>query len=154
MDIKLIKTIKKDAHLLLDIQKQCFENLLIKYKDYDVNPAYETLDRIEWKIEQLDSNFYFIRLNNKNIGGIRVIYNSTTDEKRISPLFVLPEYQNKGIAQTVIKMVEQIYGEFNWSLSTILQEEGNCYLYEKMGYHKTGETKVVNDKMTLVFYIK
>lgn len=34
------------------------------------------------------------------------------------------------------------------------QEEGNCYLYEKMGYHRTGKTKAINDKLTLVFYEK
>lgn len=36
----------------------------------------------------------------------------------------------------------------------ILQEKGNCYLYEKMGYKATGKTEKINDKMTLVFYEK
>ena len=29
-----------------------------------------------------------------------------------------------------------------------------CYLYEKMGYYQTGETRVINERMTLVFYKK
>ncbi|PZT54713.1 GNAT family acetyltransferase [Paenibacillus silvae] len=41
-----------------------------------------------------------------------------------------------------------------WELATILQERGNCYLYEKLGYQQTGETKEINDKMTIVFYEK
>jgi hypothetical protein len=39
-------------------------------------------------------------------------------------------------------------------LDTILQEQGNCHLYEKFGYNQIGETKVINDKLTLVFYKK
>lgn len=39
-------------------------------------------------------------------------------------------------------------------LDTILQEKGNCYLYEKMGYRKTGKTEKINDRLTLVFYEK
>lgn len=31
---------------------------------------------------------------------------------------------------------------------------GNCYLYEKLGYHQTGKTEIINDKMTIVFYEK
>lgn len=52
-------------------------------------------------------------------------------------------------------MIEQIYCDAKaWELHTILQEKGNCYLYEKIGYTKTVETKVINDKLTLVFYKK
>lgn len=52
-------------------------------------------------------------------------------------------------------MVEQIYDDAkSWNLGTILQEKGNCYLYEKIGYKKTGATKAINDKMTMVFYEK
>ena len=33
----------------------------------------------------------------------------------------------------------------DWELDTILQETGNCYLYEKMGYYQTGKTEKVID---------
>ena len=39
-------------------------------------------------------------------------------------------------------------------LNTILQEKGNRYLYEKLGYHQTGKAEQINDKMTIVFYEK
>lgn len=39
-----------------------------------------------------------------------------------------------------------------WELDTILQEKGNCHLYEKLRYHQTGKTEVINDKLTVVFY--
>ena len=53
-----------------------------------------------------------------------------------------------------IRAAEDIHGSANWSLGTILQEKGNCHLYEKMGYHPSGTRKVINDRMTLVFYEK
>lgn len=42
----------------------------------------------------------------------------------------------------------------SWELATILGEAGNCYLYEKMGYNQTGDSKTINDKTTLIFYKK
>lgn len=66
----------------------------------------------------------------------------------------MPKYRNQGIAQKAIIAVEELHGSSNWELDTILQEKGNCYLYEKMGYHQTEKTKIVSDKMTLVFYKK
>lgn len=49
---------------------------------------------------------------------------------------------------------EQIHGKAHWELETILQEKGNCYFYEKMGYKQTGRTEKINDRLTLVYYHK
>ena len=38
--------------------------------------------------------------------------------------------------------------------NTIKQETGNCHLYEKYGFVRVGEDIVVNEKMTLVDYVK
>lgn len=38
--------------------------------------------------------------------------------------------------------------------NTIKQETGNCHLYEKYGFVRVGEDIVVNEKMTLVGYVK
>ena len=46
------------------------------------------------------------------------------------------------------------HGSHGWSLETILQERGNCHLYEKMGYHTVGKTIPINDRMILVVYEK
>ena len=74
--------------------------------------------------------------------------------KRISQIFIMEEYRERGYAQRAIQLAEDIHGTSNWELDTILQEKGNCYLYEKMGCRLTGETKVVNERMTLIFYHK
>ncbi len=61
---------------------------------------------------------------------------------------------NKGLAQKAFEEVEKIHGHDNWKLDTILQEEGNCYLYEKLGYKRTGLVENINDKMDIVYYEK
>ena len=66
----------------------------------------------------------------------------------------MEEYRNRGYAQQAIKALENLYGSDNWCLDTILQEKGNCHLYEKMGYHRTGKTEKINDLMDIVFYEK
>ena len=49
---------------------------------------------------------------------------------------------------------ERIHGADNWSLDTILQENGNLHLYEKLGYHRTGKIEKINDRMDIVYYEK
>ena len=71
----------------------------------------------------------------------------------ISPLFILPEYQNQGIGYAAIRKVFEMYPEATtWRLATILQEPANCHLYEKCGFQRTGEETVINEKMTIIGY--
>ena len=68
--------------------------------------------------------------------------------------FIMKEFRGRGYAQQAMRLAEEIHGSSGWELDTILQEKGNCHLYEKLGYRQTGETKVVNERLTLVFYRK
>ena len=155
MKIELIRASLKDAKEIWEMQVKSFKNLLDKYQDFETNPASETISNIEMRLKQNFTFFYFIFIDNKKVGAIRVVdYKEKNKNKRISPLFILPEYRNKGIAQSVIKICEEIHGNINWELSTILEEKGNCYLYEKLGYHPTGKIQVINDRLTLIFYHK
>ena len=86
------------------------------------------------------------------MGAIRVLDLKDGSRKRISPLYILPDYRGKGYAQAAMEGAERIHGANHWQLDTILQEAGNCYLYEKMGYHQTSHRTVINDKMTIVEY--
>lgn len=73
----------------------------------------------------------------------------------IFPIFIIPKFQNKGISNTVIEQLFDIYPDIiEWRLDTIKQETGNCHLYEKCGFVRVGEDIVVNEKMTLVDYVK
>ena len=70
-------------------------------------------------------------------------------------MFILSSFQGQGIAQEAIILVEEMFPQAtSWELATILEEERNCYLYEKLGYIKTGVTKKLNDNTTLGFYKK
>ena len=154
MEVTLVRASIDDAKTIWKMQLVAFKELLDKYQDFDTNPGNEPLEKVQWRLSLPATYFYFICVDGENAGAIRVIDHHDDSPKKISPLFVMPEHQGKGIAQTAIRAAEAIHGSENWQLGTILQEKGNCHLYEKMGYHQTSETKVINDCMTLVFYEK
>lgn len=154
MSIELKKAGVEDAQQLWNMQVKSFKRLLDKYHDYDTNPANEPVEKLIYRLKQESTHYYFICDGAVKVGAVRIVVDSQSPKKHISPLFVLPEYQNRGIAQETIKILESIYGNCNWELDTILQEKGNCHLYEKMGYHKTEKTTAINDRLTLVFYEK
>lgn len=154
MDISLVKSELKDAEIIHAMQIKSFMTLLEKYQDYETNPANEAIGKIVDRINQSFTEYYIIKSDCFDVGGVRIV-KKNDKHYRVSPIFILPEQQGKGIAQEVFQMLEQIYADAKgWELDTILQEQGNCHLYEKVGYKQTGETKVINDRLTLVFYKK
>lgn len=155
MGINLIKASLEDLDTILQIQKEAFSELYAKYQDTETSPATEKYEDILFRFNQPETTYYFITADNTKVGVIRVVdFKDSNKRKRISPIFIMPKYRNKGYAQQAIKEAERIHGKHNWKLDTILQEKGNCYLYEKLGYHQTGKTEQINDKMTIVFYEK
>ena len=139
---------------VLQMQKEAFAALLETYQDYEINPANETAEQVMQRLTQPETYYYFITVNGERVGAIRIVDAKNGSRKRISPLFILPQYRSLGYAQAAIREAERIHGAENWELTTIMQEPGNCHLYEKCGFKRTGEEKVINDKMTLVDYVK
>ena len=155
MDIRLEKATVENAEEIHQIQIKSFKELLEKYEDFETNPGNETIDRVIDRINQRITDYYIIKYMDISVGAIRVINLEDNKKCRVSPIFVLPEYQNRGIAQKVFEIIEESYKPENgWVLETILQEKGNCYLYEKIGYKKTGKVERINDKMDIVYYQK
>lgn len=154
MRMELVLASMKDAETIWRMQRIAFARLLEKYQDYDLNPANEPLEKVQWRLSLPATHFYFIRVDGANAGAIRVIDHHDGSAKKVSPLFVMPEYRGQGVAQFALREAERIHGDHHWVLDTILQEAGNCHLYEKIGYKQTGATKAINDRMTLVFYAK
>ena len=152
--MKLIRATVDDAERICRLQQLAFAALLKKYQDGECSPANESPERIRQKLRQPETYYYFIEVEGETVGGIRVVVPMDHRPKRISPLFILPEFRGRGYAQEAIALAEQRHGADHWSLDTILQEPGPCHLYEKMGYRETGMTKVSNDKTTLIFYEK
>ena len=145
----------EDAGLIWKMQVEAFSDLYEKYQDTDTSPATEPLEKVLFRIQQPSTYYYIIEVDHHIVGAMRVVDKKAADTaKRISPIFILKKYRNLGIAQAAITEAERIHGRYGWELDTILQEKGNCYLYEKMGYKATVKTEKINDKMTLVFYEK
>ncbi len=154
MSVTLRKANREDMHDLWEMQVEAFKGLLEKYHDYDISPATESYERILEKYDLPGTTYYFIVADGINVGGIRIIDKKNGERKRISPLWIMPEYRNKGFAAQAILEAERIYGEDNWKLDTILQEKGNLHLYEKLGYKRTGKIEKISDLMDIVYFEK
>ena len=152
--VKLDPVQKEDIETLWKMQAEAFTDLLEKYQDFDLSPAAESIDKVIARFEQPWTKYYFIIAGRIKVGAIRVVDKQDGSRKRISPIWIMPEYRNKGYAQQAILAAEKIYGSDHWCLDTILQEEGNLHLYEKLGYHQTGRLDKINDRMDIVYYEK
>lgn len=154
MSVELKPITIDDVETIWKMQVEAFSELLKKYQDYDMSPATESLEKIISKFEQPWTTYYFIISNNEKVGAIRIMDKKDGSRKRISPIWIMPEHRGKGYAQQAMLEAERIYGSNHWCLDTILQEKGNLYLYEKLGYHQTGKIEHINDRMDIVFYEK
>lgn len=171
--IELVAAKAADAELIHKMQMEAFMPLYEKYHDDETSPAKESLEKVLWRITEQDSDYFIICLapdmhsadayassrgghlpEGKAAGAVRIVRDRKQDNVRwISPLFVLPELQNRGIAQKAIRRVFELYPETAvWKLETILQEERNCYLYEKCGFVRAGNEQAVNERLTLIEY--
>lgn len=153
MGVTLVKCRAEDINDIWKMQIEAFASLLERYQDYSTSPGAEDVSRIQARFDMEASYFYYIVASGEKVGVIRIVA-AEGKPKRISPIFVMPQYRNKGYAQAAIAAAEELYGSSNWSLETILEEKGNCHLYEKVGYVRVGEAETINDKMHLINYVK
>jgi ribosomal protein S18 acetylase RimI-like enzyme len=95
------------------------------------------------------------KFNGVTVGAVRITLYPESKSGRVSALAVHPQYQGQGIAQEALLKIEKMHSDVErWFLDTILQEAGNCHLYEKLGYKITDKIEEINEKMTLVFFEK
>ena len=155
--VKLEEVREDEIEQLYDMQIASFMPLYEKYHD-EGSPAMETMERVRGRFSQENRKYYFIVKDGARVGAVNVGRKASDAEEGcmyISPIFILPEYQNGGIGYTAIQKVFAMYPDTDvWKLDTILQERGNCHLYEKCGFVRVGEEHVINDQMTLVDYEK
>lgn len=150
--ISLKKASIEDAEELLALQREVFMPLYKKYNDHETSPVTQTMERFKAKFGRGD---YFKILFEAELAGSVFVYEKSPGLMRLHIINILEKYHNKGIAQAVMKRLEIMYPEADaWELDTILTEERNCYLYEKMGYKRTGEAKVINQDLTIIRYRK
>lgn len=152
--MKLVRANVSDCEKIWSLQIEAFADLLEKYRDYETSPGNEPIENIRAKLLDEFTFFYLIYHDGDIAGAVRIVDRKDGNRKRVSPIFILKKYRNKGLAQKVFEEIERLHGSNNWMLDTILQEDGNCYLYEKMGYKRTGKIKNINERMDIVYYEK
>ena len=154
MNVDLRPAVRDELEKIWKMQIEAFKGLLEVYQDYDMSPEAEGIDKITARFEQPWTTYYFIVADGKDVGVIRIVDKKDGSRKRISPLWIMPDERGRGYAQNAILKAEEIHGAHHWELDTILQEKGNLHLYEKMGYHQTGKTDKINERMDIVYYEK
>ncbi len=155
--VKLEEVREDEIEQLYDMQIESFMPLYEKYHD-EGSPAVESLERVKGRAAQENRKYYFIVKDGARVGAINIGGKSSDSEESclyISPIFILPKYQNHGIGFVAIQKAFMLYPNAKvWKLDTILQESANCHLYEKCGFVRVGEEHIINDKMTLIDYEK
>ncbi len=150
--IELIAFLEKDIDTVFDIQQAAYRPLFDRYQDTETSPYMETKEKMLEKYRR--AHGYLFAKNGQAVGCVRIYTDEENHKGRVSALAVHPSCQGQGIAQTAMRLIEKKHENIkDWYLDTILQEEGNCHLYEKLGYVRTG-TKELKPGMTLVFYEK
>ena len=152
--VRLEEVAEDELTMLHEMQVESFMPLYEKYHD-EGSPAIEPLERIKARAARPNRKYYFIVMDGVKVGAVNLGHNDP-DEKKvsfISPIFICPEFWDRGIGYAAIQKAFKLYPEVKtWKLETILQEGRNCHLYEKCGFVRVGEEKPVNEKMTLIDY--
>ncbi|MDE7360128.1 MAG: GNAT family N-acetyltransferase, partial [Lachnospiraceae bacterium] len=104
MDVTLLRADIEDAGEIHAMQVEAFGALFEKYQDFDTNPASENVEKVEARLRQDVTYYYFICIGQQKVGAVRVVEQKERGRnKRISPIFILPEFQGRGIAQAAIR---------------------------------------------------
>ena len=140
---------------MYEMQIESFMPLYEKYHDAG-SPAVESIEKVRARAAVPWRKYYFIVRDGERVGAVNISCPPGLNDKTIfyiSPLFIVPRCQNQGIGYAAIQKVFALHPEAScWRLDTILQEPGNCHLYEKCGFIRTGGEHVINDAMTLIGY--
>lgn len=148
--IKFTPSMTDSVH---SIQQKSYKPLFDKYRDAETSPYMESRETVLAKYTRPGTDGYVFVEDSRPVGSVRVT--RWGDVCRISALAVIPECRNRGIAQSALLEIEGKYaGVSRWVLDTILEEVGNCHLYEKLGYVRAGSGRVINECMTIVDYEK
>ena len=111
MDIQLVRVDINEANDLWEMQVASFLDLYEKYQDTDTSPATESVDKILMRLNQPFTYYYFIKVDDTKVGAIRVVDKCEEGKaKRISPIFIMPEYRNKGLKTRFFDTHRQMLG--------------------------------------------
>ena len=153
--MEVIEFKESDIDTVFEIQQAAYKPLYEKYHDDNSNPYMEDKETVLRKYMRTGTKGYLFIKDGVPVGVVRISLHPESKSGKVSALGVHPQYQGQGIAQQALLEIEKMHSDVErWFLDTILQEEGNCHLYEKIGYKRTGKLEEISENMTLVFYEK
>ena len=88
MSIILKRIDTDECERLWKMQVEAFSELLEKYRDYDISPANEPMSRVEERLKQPFTYYYFIMDGETAVGAIRIVDMKDGSPKRVSPIFI------------------------------------------------------------------
>ena len=154
MNIQLIKATTSDSEAMQKMQIESFTPHFLRYKDDATSPVNESLEKMLYRINYEKGCYFKIMAENIHAGCLWV-YENEEKVYRIGIMYISPEFQCKGVGKKALAIAESLFPEAEaWELDCPADMLINRNCYEKVGYKFTGETKIINDKLTLVFYRK
>ena len=127
----------------------------MKYRDTETSPYKESIQDIERRFAMEGSLYYFIVVSSTIIGFIRIVTNPNETKARISPLAILPEFENKGYGKQAMSEIENLFPVIKeWSLDTIKEEIKLIRFYLNLGYVELKKVERMNENMHISFFRK
>lgn len=158
VSVELVKAELKDAEMIHSMKYESFLPLYERYRDDATSPVSEPLSKVIRQLQDDRSDYWLIQHNGTFVGAVRIVFDGTENGQhiyRVSPLFILPAHQNRGLGYAAMTAIHALYPHADiWRLSTIKQEKGNCHLYEKCGFRISRPEEIINENMTIVYYQK
>lgn len=141
---------------IVTMYRKSFKKLYEKYHDDTTSPYKEPKEVIENKLSLKNSYYFFIQQKKKNVGIIRILLDNKENTAKISPILILPEFQNQGLAQKSLIQIEKKFPDIKtWVLDTIKQEKKLVHLYLKAGYQIIdGKDSRIQDGMNIIYFYK
>ena len=142
----------KDLSRILELQKIAYQSEALIYDDFNLPPLTQTLDEI-LKESQLET-IYKYEIDGNIVASVRCRI-TENDVLYIGRLIVAPPFQNKGIATSMLRQIENLYSNSvkSYSLFTGHLSEKNLHLYKKLGYKKIRQ-EPLTDNCMLVYMEK
>lgn len=140
----------EDAGEILDLQKLAYQSEAQLYQDDSLPPLLQTAAEI---LRDFENQFVLKAvLNDQIIGSVRAYIDQ--DTCYIGRLVVHPEYQNHGIGQALMQMIEQCCSRVSrYELFTGHRSEHSLHLYQKLGYRQF-KCEPVHERLELVYMEK
>lgn len=164
----IARAVQDDLPAILDVQKKAFLEVARSFHLTTLPPLEQTLDSVALEFEkgvilkatvlntlttkkQLDSG---LRRNDIRIVGSVRAYQKD-DTCFIGKLVVVPEYQNQGIGQALMREVESHYRRTvrRYEIFTGSRDPRNRHLYDQLGYQPFRSERI-NEELTFVYMEK